>query len=318
MFCFYKKYVKLKGERDMRKIERIPYRGKELLPAKRDIVFKALMTADGDLELLASLLSSILEIDIRADGITVTNTELSPTYEEGKLSRIDVRIKLADGKHIQVEIQLRDLHNMANRSIFYLSRIYTEQMKTKIGFRDICPTIAINILDFNYLPFSEYHNKYRLKNVRNNHELTDVFEINFIELKKVLKENRSGLKDVWMLFLAADSEEVLDMLSNEDPIMVKALSKLQYVSADEKVRQEFLAREEAEIEYYAGMTSSFREGEEAEREKWQGIVAEKETLLAEKDMALAEKDATLAEKDATLAEKDSTIVDLLVRLGEYK
>jgi hypothetical protein len=37
-----------------------------------------------------------------------------------------------------------------------------------------------------------------------------------------------------------------------------------------------------------------------EREKWQGVVAQKDTALAEKDTALAEKDALIAELQAKL------------------
>ena len=96
----------------MGKIQRIQYKGRELLPAKTDLVFKALMTADGDLELLASLLSSILDLDLHANDISVANTELPALHEYGKLSRVDVRVTLADGKHINAEIQLVDEQNM--------------------------------------------------------------------------------------------------------------------------------------------------------------------------------------------------------------
>ena len=83
-------------------IQTIPYKGLELLPAKLNLVFKALLTSDGDLELLASLLSCILELDITAGDVTVTNTELPPTYEGGKRASVDVRVRLSDGKHLNV------------------------------------------------------------------------------------------------------------------------------------------------------------------------------------------------------------------------
>lgn len=145
---------------------RIKYKGKELLPVKRDLVFKAVFVGDSDLELLASLLSSILEMDIKAEDMAVTNTELPPVHEAGKLSRVDIRIRTADKKHIDVEIQLNNEHNMDKRSIFYLSKLYTEQMTVKMKFEELCPAIAINIMDFSYLPYREYHNRYRMKNIR--------------------------------------------------------------------------------------------------------------------------------------------------------
>ena len=41
-------------------------------------------------------------------------------------------------------------------------------------------------------------------------------------------------------------------------------------------------------------------GEESEREKWQGVVADRDAALADKDAALADKDAVLADKDAEI------------------
>ena len=111
------------------------------------------------------------------------------------------------GKHINAEVQVGDEHNMERRSVFYISRLYTDQMKPHMKFSDICPAIAINILDFPFLPFSEYHNRYRLKNTTNNHELTDVFEVNFLELPKVPVMDLKSSKDLWMRFFTANDEE---------------------------------------------------------------------------------------------------------------
>ena len=74
---------------------------------------------------------------------------------------------------------------MNKRSIFYLSKLYIEQMAQGMDFRELRPAVAVNILDFDYLPYSAYHNRYRFKNIRTGDELTDVVEIHFIELGKV-------------------------------------------------------------------------------------------------------------------------------------
>ena len=56
-----------------RKKYRIMYRGQELLSPKLDLALKALLVADGDYELLASLLSCVLDLDLKPDDVTVTN-----------------------------------------------------------------------------------------------------------------------------------------------------------------------------------------------------------------------------------------------------
>ena len=313
----------------MGKIEGIPYKGMELLSAKLDLVFKALLTADGDLELLASLLSCILNLDIAASDLTIMDTELSGRHKNDKLSKVDVKVKLTDGMHINVEIQIENEHNIEKRSIYYLSKMYAGQMVKKMNYSDLRPAVTINILDFNYLPFEEYHNCYRPRNIRNNHELTDAYEINFLELGKVHRLRENSLKDRWMLFLNADSEEELDMLAKEDATFKKAVDKLIYVSADEQLRYDIEMREKWKLDAQsirigrerklaqeitervtesvtASVTASVTEKvtesvtknvtasvTEKEREKWQGIVAEKDVALAEKDAEIAELRAKL-------------------------
>ena len=179
----------------------IQYKGQELLSPKHDLVFKALYTSDGDLELLASLLTSILGLEICAGDMTITNSELVRQHVGDRSARIDVRIKLNDGKQINVEIQIEDDQDMERRSVYYLSRLYADQAAPKKAFATFCPAIAINILDFNYFPGDEYHNRYRLRNVKSNAELTDVFEINFIELPKAKASletaNAAVFGDAW-------------------------------------------------------------------------------------------------------------------------
>jgi predicted transposase/invertase (TIGR01784 family) len=241
-------------------IKRIPYRGKEVLEPKKDLVFKALFLECGDLELLASLLSCILDLNIDKHDIVIKSTEFSPAHEEGKLSRVDLRVKLLDGKHINVEIQLKNQYNIEKRSIYYASKLYFDQLTSGMKYNEICPAITINILDFKYLYFDEYHNKYRLKNTRSNHELTDVFEINFIELPKVPRKSNNSLKELWLRFLAVEEEEELEMVVKENPILEKAANKLVYVSADEQLKYALDMREAAELDYGDRMATIREEG----------------------------------------------------------
>ncbi|MCL2121275.1 MAG: Rpn family recombination-promoting nuclease/putative transposase [Clostridiales bacterium] len=237
----------------------LQYQGMTVYKAKYDLIFKEVFL--GDLALLASLLSSILEIDIQAEYLAVLNTELVPAHESGRLSRLDIRIKTS-GKHIDLELQLENRYNMDKRSIFYMSKLFIEQMLQSMDFKDLCPAIAINIMDFACLPYAEYHNQYRLKNTRTHDELTDVIELHFIELPKVRMTENDNVKDMWMQFLSAESGEVLEMLAKRDPMMEKAIQRLVYVSAEEKLRYEMAMREKAELDYYNDMTGSFDKGKE--------------------------------------------------------
>ena len=142
-----------------------------------------------------------------------------------------------------------------------------ESMLQSMDFKDLCPAIAINVMDFACLPYAEYHNQYRLKNTRTHDELTDVIELHYIELPKVRMTENDNVKDMWMQFLSAESGEVLEMLAKRDPMMEKAIQRLVYVSAEEKLRYEIAMREKAELDYYNEMLGSFDKGKEEGLEK---------------------------------------------------
>ena len=62
------------------------------------------------------------------------------------------------------------------------------------------------------------------------------------------KESRDNLKELWMLFLAAETEEELEWLAAQHPIMEKAINKLVEISSDEKLLHEIDLREKAKME----------------------------------------------------------------------
>ena len=269
------------------------YQDMEVYKPKYDVVFKEIFL--GDMDLLASLLSSIMDIDIKAENMDILNTELVPEYESGRLSRLDIRIKTAD-RDFDLEMQLNNRYNMDKRSVFYLSKLYIEQMTKSMKFKELHSVVAINILDFPYLSYKEYHNQYRLKNMRTDDELTDVIEIHFIELPKVCMADNVGMKDLWMMFLSAEDGEALEMLSKKDPMIEKAVKRLVYVSADEKVRYDMAMREKAELDYYNDISDSFDRGFDTgeAKGKAEGLAEGKAEGLAEgKAEGLAEGKAEI-------------------------
>jgi len=88
-------------------LEKIFYHGKELLPIKSDIVFKIIFGKPENVGILAKLLEALLDIEINdPKDITLTNTELSANFDGDKLSRFDIRVRLADTTEVEIEIQI--------------------------------------------------------------------------------------------------------------------------------------------------------------------------------------------------------------------
>ncbi len=93
---------------------------------------------------------------------------------------MDIRAKTAAGKQINIEIQLINQYNMDQRTLFYWSKLFTEQLKEGQPFQALKKTITINILDFNHTGVDSYHTVFHLwEDSHKDYRLTDVLEIHF-------------------------------------------------------------------------------------------------------------------------------------------
>jgi len=271
--CKHQKALKTLKTDEENVLEKISYHGKELLPIKSDIVFKIVFGKPENIDILAKLLEALLDIEINNhDDITLTNTELSANFDGDKLSRFDVRVRLADTTEVEIEIQLQNKYDMIPRSIYYEAILFSEQLREGKRYIDLPRTITLNILDFSLLDNDRFINRYQYMNIVDNTVLSDLCEINFLELKKVPTEWYND-KVMWALFIATNDEKVIDMLARENQDIKKAVEILEYVSSDRNERfridQIDKARRDHLAENAANREEGFKEGIEVgiEREK---------------------------------------------------
>ena len=213
------------------------YKGKKVFSPKYDDIFKAVFLGR-DKTLLASLLSSILNMAIEAKGIVVINSELPGENKEDKSVFLDLLVRLVDGSYVNVEMQVRNERDMGKRSIYNLSQVNSRQLKKKGKYHDLRPVIAINILDFDYIADSgDYQNRFRMKNVKTNAEMPDAeyLEIIFIELSKLPENAGGGMREQWIKFLSVKTGKELEMLAKQSPVMEKAKNRLVRVSASQRI-----------------------------------------------------------------------------------
>ena len=71
----------------------------------------------------------------------------------------------------------------------------------------------------------------------------------------------------------------MDMLATRSPQMKKAVGVLKELSADEATRMRYENRENARRDEKSRRDDAVREAEKAEREKWQGVVADKDAEI---------------------------------------
>ena len=165
----------------------------KILSPKNDVVFQKLFGTEQHKEILISFLNSILiksgNEEIKSISIEEKRIDVSILVDE-KLSILDIYVTTNHNVHINVEIQLINKYNMIERTLFYWSKMYMNQIKKGVDYSKLNKTITINILDFDYIDTIKYHSWYHLYEAEEQNKLTDILEIHFVELNKFNKANK--------------------------------------------------------------------------------------------------------------------------------
>jgi len=177
-----------------------------IMSPKVDFTFKLLFGDPKNKDLLIALLSAVLGLpEEQFADIEIINTELLREFKEDKKGILDVRVRTKEGKQIDIEIQILPTEFMAERTIFYLAKMYTSQIKSGDTYDMLKKCITINIVDFPCTPLKKLHSKYHLTEDEKarmlydarNAEITDqLTRIKSAEKKGIeIGEERKAIKD---------------------------------------------------------------------------------------------------------------------------
>lgn len=260
-----------------------------LMRPKVDFAFKQIMT---DEKARIGFLSAILKIrpeDIKETKIL--NTELKKVHEDDKLGILDVRILMNDDTEADVEIQLTELKVWTDRALFYLSKIYADQIATGQDYGVFKKCVSISVLDFDlFRGETEFYSCFHIREDARNFIYTDKMEFHVIELPKLPKELKEDCSNIelWARFINAERKEEFDMLAQKDPYIESAYEQLQIISQDKEKRLEYEARQKAIWDHNQMM----REAEERGIER-----INKLHLLLIKDKRFEELERSTTDKD---------------------
>lgn len=241
---------------------------KGLLDPKVDFVFKNIFGSPNHPEILISFLNATLKPKKKIVSVDINKTDIEKEYIEDKYSRLDVKATTSNDEIINIEIQLKNENNMIKRSLYYLSKMYEEQLNEKEDYSKLIRTVCINILNFKYLKTENFHTGYRFKELITNEELTDVMEVHFIEIPKL--KDSSDEKDMlvaWTEFLKdPESEKVRGLELSVDEIR-QAKDELIRMSNDKKQRELYDMRANSLRDKISELNAAEKKGREEGREE---------------------------------------------------
>ena len=239
-----------------------------LLDPKMDFVFKNIFGSEKHPNILISFLNATLKPKDLITEVEIKNTDLNKGYIEDKFSRLDVKATTSNNEIINIEIQLKNEYNMIKRSLYYWSKLYSEQLNEGEDYSVLKRTICINILNFKYLKTRKFHSGYRLKEIYSNEELTNVAEIHFIEIPKLEEgSDENDMLVAWIEFLKNPESEKVRSLEMSVEEIREAKDELIKMSNDDTQRELYEMRAKTLRDKISALNEAERKGIKKGREE---------------------------------------------------
>ncbi len=231
----------------------------ELFPYD-DWCFKNIFAQPSNEDLLIDLLESILRIkiyNISADPEVETIRE----EKDNRYGRMDLKAVINDGELIDIEMQVRDEHDIVEKSLFYWSNLYYNSLKKNQKFKEAKKVRAINIMNYDLFKDNGPNSETAMINTQKRKTiLTDKLELYFIQLKNQKNNTNQKLED-WISFLVQDKEGVERAMARNEAV-AKAQREYVYLKGRKAAQRRKELIEKRKIEDYFLQRSAYMECKE--------------------------------------------------------
>ena len=233
--------------------------------ARNDYAFKKLFGTEENKDIMIQFLSlvTLLSKD-DFDDVRIENSEQISRFYNDKTGRLDIKIRLHDGRKIDVEMQNTYFDYYPKRSIFYCSKLIHEHFMSGFQYAQLKKCIAINVLNSSFKLSEKIHSIYQIRETEEQTLLDELLEIHFLDLTKLQKDNLTSLEK-WLMFIKTDSKEERSMLAQGNPVMAKANKVMDIFYLDEQERKRYEAAWEYESDRLSMINESERKGLERGR-----------------------------------------------------
>ena len=192
-----------------------------------NINFLTMLKSEENKPILQDLLQCILGLSSdEITGLELMDKELTKEELSDKSGILDVKLKLANGTVIDIEIQASWNASFVKRTLFYWAKMYTADFKAGESYDNLHKCITINIIADGFRLNDAVHSEYLLQEKRAHTLLTDVLEVHFLDLqaaKRATEEESAENKQVplinWLRFIETSDKEERAMIAKTSPIL---------------------------------------------------------------------------------------------------
>ena len=248
-----------------------------------DMLFKLLFVKHPDL--LKWLVAAVL--GITAGGITefeITNPDILPDTIGNKFCKLDINM-FVNGKKVNLEVQVENEGDYPERTLYYWARLYSSALKAGAPYSSLPRVIIISIVDFLMYDCAEYYSEFLPLEARRHELLSDRMAMLIFEVRKLPEsiDKENELELMLSLFRAKTEEELKQLEALEVPIVTQAIGAYREMV----VSPEFRELERLRADALHNEASALLHAAKVEREKWQGVIADKDAEIADKDAEIA-------------------------------
>jgi len=273
---------------------------KHQIDPKIDCVFKALLGAEDNSNLLVHFLNAIIGSDLAAPlaGVDILNPYNDKEYLEDKLSIVDVKARDVNGNIYQIEIQLVNFANLPERILYNWADIYSQQLQQGEGYYQLRPTYSIWLLAENLIKDdTDYIHTYKVRDNKGR-TLNNHCGIWLLELQKFTAQHVENEQQRWVRFFKEgeqlnDETDLPDWMTTTE--MRQAMSTLKQFSDKDQDYHAYQARQN----YLREQLTIQHELDEERKAKNEAVLREQAALkiIQEKDLELEQLKALLAKNN---------------------
>ena len=288
----------------------------EPLRASSDLVFHRLFTRPANEALLRDLLEAVLVLPSPIASLEVLERALFVVHVDDKAGAVDVRVRLANGDVVIVEMQLYVDESLGERLLTYGARSFAHGLKRGEP-HGAAPTVHLIVfLGRNHLLGPKLVKRFLFREETSGEVLSSRLAVHAVEMVRFAElapdheamRTRLGL---WIRFFLARGRATLEAIAAESPIMSDATKALVDLSRERDLQQTM-----ADREYMVLWREAYdaRKAREAARETAETLAA----ALAAADeakaaLAAAEAMNASAKEEAAAVARDEALSERLAR-----